>query len=525
MSIGQSKLQQIAFWIVAGAISASAATLVTKSGKVLTNYTIQKQEGIIVIVSHQNGISKISIADLPDIIARRYVEPAVKGQLHLIMREKDPAKRGKKLEELVSKLPAAEEYVKEQLAQARQEKRLEDGLAGALGEKIIDERLRRLGQTLEQSGSFPHLAQRIQLLISEQKEKQGKLAKEIEFEIDACSNDKDPDAAVKRLQALLERHPNHPYSAKQQEYLEKANRLIAAKKSESSKREEQREVVRQKLRETWLAHTQLPPERTKWREIFDAFQTVEQALIQARRLQMQLAPAEAIPLVEEVIKRQPQIARFKGAGELRAKLEREKRQVPMVNAAIGEAKKAKSYEEAFQLLRKIIQAEPDAPNINSAEELLSRYERENRQIPLVKQAIKLANQAKTYGEAFRILENIIAQEPDAPNINDAKQLYAKYKGELQEKENARRRREEAEMMTCPACNGRGSVAQTGFTPGMASIGGMMENCSTCSGTGRIRRNTDARPCPVCNGRRSTRDVFTGRPVRCTHCGGAGFVAD
>lgn len=476
MSIGKLKLQQIAFWIIVGAVSASAATLVTKSGKLLTNYTIQRQEGLIVIVSHQSGISKIPIADLPDAVARRYVEPAAKRKIAVIMREKDPTQRVKKLEEFVSQLPAAEEYAKEPLAQAR-------------------------------------------------KDEQKKMAQELESEIDACAKDGDPAKALERLQALLERHPNHPFSEKQQEYLKKVNSLIAAKESESSKRENERETVRQQLREAWLSHTQLPPERARWQEIFKAFQSVERALNKARELQMRLMSAEAIPVVEEIIKQQPQIARLKGAEELRVKLEREKRQITAVNAGIEDAKKTKSYEEAFQILRNVIQTEADAPNINSARDLLARYERENRQIPLVKQAVERANQAKTYGEVFRILENVIAQEPDAPNINDAKQLYAKYKAELQEKENARRRREEAETMTCPACKGRGSVAQTGFSRGMASVGGIMENCSTCSGTGRIRRNTNARPCPVCNGRRSTQDVFTGRPVRCSHCNGAGFVAD
>ena len=164
MSIGKLKLQQIAFWIVAGAVSASAATLVTKSGKILTDYTIQRQDGLVVIVSHRNGINKISIADLPDAIARRYVEPAAKRRIAMIMREKDPAQRVKKLEELISQLPAAEEYAKEPLAQAQREKGLEDKVADALAAKTVDERLRRLGEALEQSGSFSHVAQRIKKL-------------------------------------------------------------------------------------------------------------------------------------------------------------------------------------------------------------------------------------------------------------------------------------------------------------------------------------------------------------------------
>ena len=126
MSIGKLKLQQIAFWIVVGAISTSAATLVTKSGKHLTNYTILRQEGLVVIVSHQSGINKIPIADLPDFIASRYIKPAATRRIAVIMREKDPGQRVKKLEELISQLPAAEEYAKEPLAQARQEKDLED---------------------------------------------------------------------------------------------------------------------------------------------------------------------------------------------------------------------------------------------------------------------------------------------------------------------------------------------------------------------------------------------------------------
>ena len=157
MSIGKLKLQQIAFWIITGAVSASAATLVTKSGKILRNYTIQRQNGLIVIVSHQSGINKIPIADLPDAIARRYVEPAAKRRIAVIMREKDPVQRVKKLEELISQLPAAEEYAKEPLAQARQEKDLEDKITDALGAKTADERLRRLERTLEQSDQFPRM--------------------------------------------------------------------------------------------------------------------------------------------------------------------------------------------------------------------------------------------------------------------------------------------------------------------------------------------------------------------------------
>ena len=376
MSIGKLKLQLIALWIIAGAVSASAATLVTKSGKILRNYTIQRQDGLIVIVSHQSGISKIPIADLPDAVASRYVEPAAKRRIAMIMREKDPARRVKKLEELINRLPAAEEYAKESLARARKEKDLEDKIADALAASTADERLRRLGEALEQSNDFPHVARRIRILITEQKkkrlddkiaealdgkivderisrlgqlleendlspqtakriraliseqrEKQRKMAGEIEHEIDAFAKDEDPDAVVKKLQALLERHPNHPYSAKQQEYLEKVNTLIAKKKSEIAKREKQRAAARNRLRETFLSQTQMPPERPRWREIFNAFQSVEQVLTRAQELYKNAQYDQAIPLVAKIIEEQPQIARVKGAAELLAKLEREKRRI------------------------------------------------------------------------------------------------------------------------------------------------------------------------------------------------------
>ena len=75
----------------------------------------------------------------------------------------------------------------------------------------------------------------------------------------------------------------------------------------------------------------------------------------------------------------------------------------------------------------------------------------------------------------------------------------------------------------PACGGSGSVAQSGFTPGMASIAGVHTTCSTCGGTGRVHQG-NTRRCPACGGRKYRNDLLSGRPVSCDHCGGSGYVS-
>ena len=189
-----------------------------------------------------------------------------------------------------------------------------------------------------------------------------------------------------------------------------------------------------------------------------------------------------------------------------------------VNRMIELAEKSNNYNDALTYLKRAVKNCPDAPNIDNARNLYYRFLRE-----YVNRLIEAAEKSNNYNDALRYLKDAMDYYPDAPNITTARNLYYRYLREIEQKRQAQRARQN-QMQTCPACRGSGQVSQTGFTPGhyQAAILGTT-TCSTCSGTGAVRRNANVRLCPACGGRKSTRDIFTGRSIQCRNCDGSGYV--
>lgn len=181
----------------------------------------------------------------------------------------------------------------------------------------------------------------------------------------------------------------------------------------------------------------------------------------------------------------------------------------IISAGYEKVKAAKTHEEMFPILRDIIASCPNhTPELKAVRSFLEKTSTEYVNLMIAK-----AKTSDNYSEAFKYLDKAKRYCPDAPNIDHARNLYSKYSQELEQKRQAER---------CPACRGSGRVIQSGFIPGQAMIGGTTTTCPTCSGSGKC---ANAQRCPVCNGRGSRIDLFSNRPMQCSHCRGSGYVTD
>ena len=192
----------------------------------------------------------------------------------------------------------------------------------------------------------------------------------------------------------------------------------------------------------------------------------------------------------------------------------------IISEGYEKVKAATTYEEMFPILRDIIASCPEhTPELKAVRSMLQNTSKKYVELMIAK-----AQKSDNYDDAFQYLDNAIKYCPDASNIDDARNLHSRYRRELEQKRRAAQA-SQSSTVRCPACGGRGRVAQSGFMPGQASIGGVMTTCSTCSGSGVVRRSANSRQCPVCDGRGSRSDSFTNRPMQCSRCGGSGYVAD
>ena len=268
------KLMQIAVCLAAVSIAALAEDLETKSGNTFNNYSITGQKGSNVTVSHTGGVTVVPISDLPDRVAWPYVKSKVEDMIYDAKQAKTLDQAEHKLKEILRQYPASEELVKEELVQIQKKKEIEKQIAEILRSGTMDDQLGELRKLLEKHRENPELKQKIDYQIAVQLSTQKKLADTLARKLQEAEKELDLEKALNQLRALLKAHPNHPYSAQQQEYAERMDRLISAREAEYKKYQERRQEIRQQLQGIWQLN--FTEKRTQWQSIFKSLYAANQ---------------------------------------------------------------------------------------------------------------------------------------------------------------------------------------------------------------------------------------------------------
>ena len=148
----------------------------------------------------------------------------------------------------------------------------------------------------------------------------------------------------------------------------------------------------------------------------------------------------------------------------------------IIDDGLRRANAAKTYQEAFEILRGVIRSCPrHTPELAKVRDQLQKLETQ-----FVDQMIAKAKEADNYNQAFQFLNTARQQCPDAPNINTAIALYNQYQAEL-----ANKRRQEAARSARSSQSSRRRI------------------CADCSGSGKVSVFYNGRwwdrSCPNCNG--------------------------
>ena len=276
----------------------SGDKLVTKKKKVYRDWTIEAVEDLYVVVKHAEGGGKIRISELPDDIALKCIGPGIE-EMIAASRKKNPNERKEILKEILKLYPAAKPLVEEERTRIRKEPILKLELTQA---------------------------------------------------IDA----EDEKTRIRNLLALRETYRQTPWAA------ERIDREI-----------EGRKVILQ-LEGAWL-----PPfdeERPRWQTIYKTHHKVMETLEKARKLSSEAQFDQAIAMVEDIIKREPQFAEAYQARDQLISLKKAK-----VESALEKARKlAGEYQfgQAIAMVEDIIKQEPQFAEEAKAQELLDTLTRD-----------------------------------------------------------------------------------------------------------------------------------------------------
>ena len=242
--------------------------LVTNSGKILRDWSINRVTRNRVEIIHENGVTWFPHSAIPAEILQKYAnqirqkqESHLKQQGSIIKQSVAKALQAETTQAEIDRLVKIQEKypnhpeiseVEQLIAQKQKRLSVQKAITDSYEEETTEEQIAALQKILEEKVD-DDLAVQIDQAIKERKKNLAKSVETIEKSIQIAAAQEDYKQSITALENILKKYPQYPVAAQQQTYQSKVNRLIAEKK-------EKLKNLQKKIAERMNRYVREPPD-------------------------------------------------------------------------------------------------------------------------------------------------------------------------------------------------------------------------------------------------------------------------